>query len=137
MLKATCESIAPSLTNLFNPLSPNIADLQHFDTVLFCDFSLRNAFRPSTELFTLLSSSEAISGRQRENTQFYKVSTNTLTAWLPWWWPHPFLPKAIIILNNHQGIPSRLQNAIIIVVGFSEQYYTLLEHSYQQLYHVE
>ena len=52
MLKATCESIAPSLTNLFNPLSPNIADLQHFDTVLFCDFSLRNAFRPSTELFT-------------------------------------------------------------------------------------
>ena len=35
-----------------NPLSPNVADLQHFDIVLFCGFSLRNAFRPSTELFT-------------------------------------------------------------------------------------
>ena len=37
----------------------------------------------------------------------------------------------------HQGIPSRLQKAVIIVVGFSEQRYTLLEHSYQQLYHME
>ena len=35
-----------------NPLSPNVADLQHFDIVLFCGFSLCNAFRPSTELFT-------------------------------------------------------------------------------------
>ena len=35
-----------------NPLSPNVADLQHFDTVLFCGFSFSNAFRPGTELFT-------------------------------------------------------------------------------------
>ena len=35
-----------------NPLSPNVADLQHFDTVLFCGFSLCNAFRPSTKLLT-------------------------------------------------------------------------------------
>ena len=35
-----------------NPLSPNVADLQHFDVVLFCGFSLSNAFCPSTELFT-------------------------------------------------------------------------------------
>ena len=34
------------------PLSPNVADLQHFDSVLFSGFSLCNAFRPSTELFT-------------------------------------------------------------------------------------
>ena len=25
-----------------NPLSPNVADLQHFDTVLFCGFSLQH-----------------------------------------------------------------------------------------------
>ena len=37
---------------VFNPLSPNVADLQHFDIVVFCGFSLRNAFRPSSELFT-------------------------------------------------------------------------------------
>ena len=35
-----------------NPLSPNVADLQHFDIVLFCGFSFCNAFRPGTELFT-------------------------------------------------------------------------------------
>ena len=35
-----------------NPLSLNIADLQHSDIVLFCGFSLCNAFRRSTELFT-------------------------------------------------------------------------------------
>ena len=38
--------------NLLNPLSPNVADLQNFDIVLFCGFSLCNAFCPSTELFT-------------------------------------------------------------------------------------
>ena len=37
---------------LINPLSPNVADLQHFDIVLFCGLSLCNAFRPSSELFT-------------------------------------------------------------------------------------
>ena len=37
---------------LLNPLSPNVADLQHFDIVLFCGFSLCNVFRPSTKLFT-------------------------------------------------------------------------------------
>ena len=36
----------------FFPLSPNVADLQYFDTVLFCGCSLCNTFRPSTELFT-------------------------------------------------------------------------------------
>ena len=40
------------LLKLFNPLSPNVADLKHFNIVLFCGFSLCNAFRPSTELFT-------------------------------------------------------------------------------------
>ena len=35
-----------------SPLSPNVADLQHFDTVLFCGFSLGNSFHTSTELFT-------------------------------------------------------------------------------------
>ena len=28
------------------PLSPNVADLQHFDIVLFCGFSLCNTFFP-------------------------------------------------------------------------------------------
>ena len=39
-------------SEVINPLSPNVADLQHFDTVLFCGFSLCNAFRPSTKLLT-------------------------------------------------------------------------------------
>ena len=48
---------------MFNPLSPNVADLQHFDIVLFCGFSFCNAFRPGTELFTesLLASSSPLS----------------------------------------------------------------------------
>ena len=37
--------------NFRHPLSLNVADVQHFDIVLFCGFSLCNAFRPSTELF--------------------------------------------------------------------------------------
>ena len=36
-----------------NPLSPNVADLQHFDIELFCGFSLRNAFCPSTDIITV------------------------------------------------------------------------------------
>ena len=36
-----------------NPLSPNVADLQHFDIELFCGFSLYNTFRPSAEFFTV------------------------------------------------------------------------------------
>ena len=36
-----------------NPLSPNVADLQHFDTELFCGFSLRNAFCPSADIITV------------------------------------------------------------------------------------
>ena len=38
---------------VFNPLSPNVADLQHFDIELFCGFSLRNAFCPSTNIITV------------------------------------------------------------------------------------
>ena len=51
---ADLRSLFLSLGVLFviNPLSPNVADLQHFDIVLFCGFSFCNAFRPGTELFT-------------------------------------------------------------------------------------
>ena len=38
---------------LVNPLSPNVADLQHFDIELFCGFSLYNAFCPSAEFITV------------------------------------------------------------------------------------
>ena len=43
------------LTNgrAFNPLSPDVADLQHFDIGLFCGFSLRNAFCPSADITTV------------------------------------------------------------------------------------
>ena len=51
--------------------------------------------------------------------------------------PHLFLPKTIIILNNHWDIPLKLEKAVIIIVRYSEQRYTLLEHSFQQLYHME
>ena len=37
----------------FNPLSPNVADLQHFDIELFCGFSLCNAFCPSADIITV------------------------------------------------------------------------------------
>ena len=37
----------------FNPLSPNVVDLQHFDIELFCGFSFYNAFRPSSEFITV------------------------------------------------------------------------------------
>ena len=37
----------------FNPLSPNVADLQHFDIELFCGFSLCNAFCPNAEFITV------------------------------------------------------------------------------------
>ena len=36
-----------------NPLSPNVADLQHFDIELFFGFSLNNAFCPSAEFLTV------------------------------------------------------------------------------------
>ena len=39
------------MMKLFNPLSPNIADLQHFDIVLFCDLSLQ-CFLPKYRTFT-------------------------------------------------------------------------------------
>ena len=42
---------------------------------------------------------------------------------------HLFLPKAIIIVNNHRGIPQRLLNAVITVAGCTEQRYMLLKHS--------
>ena len=38
---------------VFNPLSPNVADLQHFDIELFCGFSLYNTFCPSAEFLTV------------------------------------------------------------------------------------
>ena len=36
-----------------NPLSLNVADLQHLGIELFCGFSLYNAFRPSSESITV------------------------------------------------------------------------------------
>ena len=33
---------------------------------------------------------------------------------------HLFLPRAMIIINNHRGIPPRLLNAVFIVVGCIE-----------------
>ena len=36
-----------------NPLSPDVADLQHFNIELFCGFSLYNAFSPSAEFITV------------------------------------------------------------------------------------
>ena len=86
----------------------------------------------------LLSSSEAISGSKHENKQFQKATTSTLTAWLHRRCPPPpfasnlFLPRAIVILNNHRGIPPWLLNAVIIVVGCIEQRYMLLNTVCQQ-----
>ena len=36
-----------------NPLSPNVADLQHFDIELFCGFCRYNTFCSSAEFFTV------------------------------------------------------------------------------------
>ena len=40
-------------TFVFNPLSRNVVDLQHFDIELFCGFSLYNTFCSSAEFITV------------------------------------------------------------------------------------
>ena len=47
------QSICKFFYSSVNPLSPNVADLQHFDIELFCGFSLYNAFCPSAEFITV------------------------------------------------------------------------------------
>ena len=61
----------------------------------------------------LLSSSETISGSKHENKHAYRVATSEMAPPIA---SHLLLPRAIIIINNHRGILSRLLNAVIIAV---------------------
>ena len=69
-----------------------------------------------------------------QSQQLYFSYALTLKLHIDWFRWTQLLKPLPAKGNNHRGIPSRLQEAVTIVLGFSEQHYT---HSYQQLNHVE